>query len=128
MSIPAGSHPVTFIITTDRAKAMAFYADVVGLKLMGEDDHAVTFDAGNRTPLRLTEVPGFKAMGHTVLGWHVADIAAAARALVAKGAKFNVYDGFGQDADRVWHSPGGGAKVAWFNDPDGNVLSLTQVG
>ena len=85
MSIPAGSPPVTFIITADRAKAKAFYADVVGLKLMGEDDHAVTFDAGNRTPLRLTEVPGFKAMGHTVLGWHVADIAAAARALVAKG-------------------------------------------
>lgn len=128
MSIPAGSPPVTFIITADRAKAKAFYADVVGLKLMGEDDHAVTFDAGNRTPLRLTEVPGFKAMGHTVLGWHVADVTATTRALVAKGAKFNVYDGFGQDADGIWASPGGGAKVAWFNDPDGNVLSLTQVG
>jgi catechol 2,3-dioxygenase-like lactoylglutathione lyase family enzyme len=128
MALPAGSPPVCFIITADRAKAKAFYVDVVGLRLMGEDDHAVTFDAGNRTPMRLTEVPGFKAMGHTVLGWHVADIGATARALVAKGAKFNIYPGFDQDADGVWASPGGGAKVAWFNDPDGNVLSLTQVG
>ncbi len=128
MSIPAGSPPVAFIITADRAKAKAFYADVVGLTVLGEDDHAVTFDAGNRTPMRLTEVPGFKGVGHTVLGWHVADITATARALAAKGAKFNVYPGFDQDADAVWSSPGGGAKVAWFNDPDGNVLSLTQVG
>jgi catechol-2,3-dioxygenase len=128
MALPPGSPPVCFIITADRAKAKTFYADVVGLKVLGEDDHAVTFDAGNRTPLRLTEVPGFKGAGHAVLGWHVADITATARALVAKGAKFNVYDGFGQDADGVWASPGGGAKVAWFNDLDGNVLSLTQVG
>jgi len=128
MSIPAGSPPITFIITADRTKATAFYADVVGLRVMGKDDHAVTFDAGNRTPMRLTEVPGFKGVGHTVLGWHVADIAATVRALIARGAKFNVYDGFGQDADGVWVSPGGGAKVAWFNDPDGNVLSLTQMG
>jgi catechol-2,3-dioxygenase len=128
MSLPAGSPPVCFVITANRARSKPFYADVVGLRVLGEDDHAVTFDAGNRTPLRLTEVPGHQGAPHTVLGWHVADITASVRALVAKGAKFNVYDGMGQDADGVWDSPGGGAKVAWFNDPDGNVLSLTQFG
>ena len=103
MSLPAGAPPVCFVITADRAKSKPFYADLLGLKIMGEDDHAVTFDAGNRTPMRLTAVPGFKGAPHTVLGWHVADIASTVRALVAKGAKFNVYDGFGQDADAVWN-------------------------
>lgn len=128
MSLPAASAPVCFVITADRARARPFYAGVLGLRVLGEDDHAVTFDLGNRTPMRLTTVPGHKAAGHTVLGWHVADIRAAARALKAKGVSFHVYDGFGQDADAIWSSPDGGAKVAWFSDPDGNVLSLTQFG
>jgi catechol 2,3-dioxygenase-like lactoylglutathione lyase family enzyme len=117
-----------FVMTTDRSRAKPFYADVLGLRRLGEDGHAVTFDLGNRTPLRLTDFPGHRAGGHTVLGWHVADIRAAAAALRAKGAEFKVYEGFGQDADAIWTSPDGGAKVAWFTDPDGNVLSLTQFG
>ena len=120
--------PVCFIATADRARARPFYADVLGLRLLGEDDHAVTFDLGNRTPMRLSDVPGFTPSPHTVLGWHVADIAASVRELAGKGAVFKIYEGFGQDADGVWHSPDGGAKVAWFTDPDGNVLSLTQFG
>jgi hypothetical protein len=63
---------------------------------------------------------------HTVLGWEVPDIVATIRTLKGKGVAFNVYDGFGQDEMAVWSVPGSGAKVAWFNDPDGNVLSLTQ--
>jgi catechol 2,3-dioxygenase-like lactoylglutathione lyase family enzyme len=128
MTLPAASAPVCFVPTSDRARAKPFYVDVLGLRLLGEDDHAVTLDLGNRTPLRLTDLPGHQASGHTVLGWHVGDIATTVRALAAKGVKFNVYDGFGQDPDGVWASPDGGAKVAWFNDPDGNVLSLTQFG
>jgi catechol 2,3-dioxygenase-like lactoylglutathione lyase family enzyme len=128
VSLPVNSPPVIFVATADRAGAVPFYRDVLGLRLMGEDDHAATFDAGNRTPLRLTLVPGHQASGHTVLGWHVADIRSAAAALKAKGVEMKVYDGFGQDADGIWASPDGGAKVAWFADPDGNVLSLTQFG
>ena len=128
MSLPANAPPVTFVITADRARSKPFYAGVLGLRVLGEDDHAVTFDLGNRTPMRLTTVPGHKASGHTVLGWHVADIGTAVRDLKAKGAEFQVYDGYGQDGDGVWSSPGGGAKVAWFTDPDGNILSLTQFG
>ena len=120
--------PVCFVLTADRAKAKPFYADVLGLRLLGEDGHAVTFDMGNRTPLRLTDVPAHSPSPHTVVGWHVADITATVRDLKAKGAMFKIYEGFGQDADAIWHSPDGGAKVAWFADPDGNVLSLTQFG
>lgn len=128
MSLPAAAQPVCFVLTANRASAKPFYADVLGLRMMGEDDHAVTFDLGNRTPLRLTDLPGHKGAGHTVLGWHVGDIRSAVTALRAKGVEFKVYEGFGQDADAIWSSPGGGAAVAWFADPDGNVLSLTQFG
>ena len=128
MSLPANAPPVVFVLTADRIKAVPFYRDVLGLKLMGEDSHAATFDLGNRTPLRLTDLPGHKASGHTVLGWHVADIRSAIAALKAKGVQPKIYEGFGQDADGIWASPDGGAKIVWFADPDGNVLSLTQFG
>lgn len=128
MSLPANAQPVTFVLTTNRAKALPFYRDTLGLRLMGEDSHAATFDLGNRTPLRLTDVANHQASGHTVIGWHVADIRAAIADLRAKGVQFQIFESFGQDADGVWSSPDGGAKVAWFNDPDGNGLSLTQIG
>ena len=128
MSIPANSAPMTFVITGNRAKSKPFYETVLGLRVLGEDDHAVTFDLGNRTPMRLTQVMGHKGVGHTVLGWHVADLRGAMHGLRAKGVAFKVYDGMGQDAEGVWASPDGGAKLAWFTDPDGNVLSLTQFG
>lgn len=128
MSLPAAAAPLCFVITADRSRSKPFYANVLGLRVMGEDDHAVTFDLGNRTPMRLTTVEGYQSAGHTVLGWHVADIAAAVKALKAKGVQFKVYEGFGQDAEGIWRAPGGGSAVAWFPDPDGNLLSLTQFG
>ncbi len=128
MPLPASAQPVCFVLTADRAKSKPFYANVLGLRLLGEDGHAVTFDLGNRTPLRLTDMPGHAGAGHTVVGWNVADIRSAVHDLTGLGVKFNIYEGFGQDADGVWSSPDGGAKVVWFADPDGNVLSLTQFG
>lgn len=128
MTLPANAPPVVFVPTADRARSVPFYRDVLGLRLLGEDSHAATFDLGNRTPLRLTDLPGHVAGGHTVIGWHVADIRASVAALRSKGVEFRIHEGFGQDADGVWASPDGGAKVAWFADPDGNVLSLTQFG
>lgn len=128
MSLPANAPPVCFVLTADRVKSLPFYRDVLGLRLMGEDSHAATFDLGNRTPMRLTDLPGHKGTGHTVLGWHVADIRTAMADLKATGVSFQIFDGFGQDADGVWASPDGGAKIAWFVDPDGNGLSLTQFG
>jgi catechol 2,3-dioxygenase-like lactoylglutathione lyase family enzyme len=128
MSLPANAAPVVFVLTANRSRALPFYRDVLGLRLMGEDSHAATFDVGNRTPMRLTDLPDHKATGHTVLGWHVADIRAAMAGLKAKGVTFQIFEGFGQDPDGVWTSPDGGAKIAWFADPDGNGLSLTQFG
>jgi len=125
MSIPASAKAITFIITRDRDVAKAFYTGKLGFALTQEDDFAAVFDL-NGTMLRMSTVPDHVPAGHTVLGWDVADIAATVTALRDKGVAFTIYDGFGQDVLGIWSSPGGGAKVAWFKDPDGNVLSLTQ--
>jgi catechol 2,3-dioxygenase-like lactoylglutathione lyase family enzyme len=120
--------PVSFILTADRIRAKPFYAGVLGLKVIAEDGFATTFDLGGGATMRLTDLPGHTALGHTVLGWNVPDIRSAAKDLRDKGVTFTVYEGFGQDADGIWTAPGGGAQVAWFPDPDGNVLSITQFG
>ena len=122
------ANPVAFILTADRKRAKPFYAGALGLPILSEDDFAVTFDLGGGVTIRLTDLPGHKGAEHTVLGWGVSDIGLAAAELKAKGVTFRIYEGFGQDADGIWSPPGGGAKVAWFTDPDGNVLSLTQFG
>jgi catechol 2,3-dioxygenase-like lactoylglutathione lyase family enzyme len=125
MSDLAVAMPVTFIITADAARSRAFYETTLGLKLGPQDAFATVYDLAG-TILRVTEVPGFAAGPHPVLGWKVADITATVTALTAKGVAFTIYPGFGQDALGVWTAPDGKARVAWFNDPDGNVLSLTQ--
>ena len=125
MGIPASAKAMTFIVTRDRDIAKAFYGTVLGFALTHEDDFAAVFDL-NGTMLRISTVPSHVPQQHTVLGWEVSDIEATARALRDKGISFTVYEGFGQDELGIWTSPGGGAKVAWFTDPDGNVLSLTE--
>lgn len=121
----ARAKPMAFIVTADRDRAKAFYRDTLGFPLIGEDDFACVFDL-NGTALRLSEVAGFRPQMHTVLGWEVGDIAATAAALKAAGVSFSFYDGMEQDALGVWTPPGSTTRVAWFKDPDGNVLSLTQ--
>lgn len=121
----ADATPVVIVCTRDRAAALPFYRDVLGLKLAGEDPFAAIFDVGG-SPLRLSTVEGWKAHEHTVFGFEVDDIAGAARSLAAKGVAFNRYEGFGQDADGIWTAPDNSVRVAWFSDPDGNVLSLAQ--
>lgn len=113
------------LVTRDRARAKDFYGNILGFPQTHEDDFAVVFDL-NGTQLRISTVTDYVPQPHTVLGWEVPDIVATIRTLKGKGVAFNVYDGFGQDEMAVWSAPGSGDKVAWFNDPDGNVLSLTQ--
>ena len=122
----AGCKPVTFIGTRDRAAGKAFYGDTLGLSQVGEDDFAVVYDLAG-TMLRLTDIGDHDPSPHTVLGWLVDDIDEAAADLRERGVEFQVYEGFGQDAQGIWRAPGGGAKIAWFLDPDGNNLSLTQL-
>ncbi len=124
METLAAATPIAFILVRDREKAKTFYSGVLGLTLVSEDDFAAVYDL-NGIKLRLTTVEDWTATPHTVIGWEVADITATSRALAEKGVTFNIYDGFGQDKLGIWSSPDGMVKVNWFNDPEGNVLSLT---
>lgn len=121
----ADARPVAFVITRDRGRAEAFYGDTLGLRRMPGDPFAAVFDMAG-VPLRVTEVEDHVASAHPVLGWQVPDIVAAVQALAAKGIEMTIYEGMGQDHLGIWTSPDGSAKVAFFADPDGNGLSLTQ--
>lgn len=125
MSIAKGAKVITFIHTRDPARAKAFYVDTLGFPLITDDGFATVVDL-NGVALRITKIEDHKPHPHTVLGWEVADIAGAIAALNAKGVTMEMYTGYGQDAQGVWTSPDGKAKVAWFLDPDGNNLSMTQ--
>jgi catechol 2,3-dioxygenase-like lactoylglutathione lyase family enzyme len=118
------SELVAFAATADLRRAREFYEQVLGLTVTQDTDFACVFDARG-TMLRVTAVEQVARPGYTVLGWRVADIEATARELAARGVRFTRYDGMGQDENGVWTTPGGD-QVAWFADPDGNTLSLTQ--
>jgi catechol 2,3-dioxygenase-like lactoylglutathione lyase family enzyme len=125
INIFAAAKPISFVVTRDRAKAKAFYGGILGFPLTQEDQFAAVFDM-NGTMLRISTVEDHAPPAHTVLGWDVPDIVAAVQALASAGVRFTIYDGFGQDPLGIWTAPGGGDQVAWFLDPDGNNLSLTQ--
>jgi catechol 2,3-dioxygenase-like lactoylglutathione lyase family enzyme len=118
--------PGLFIATDHPERARAFYADTLGLPYLGFDGFAHSFRAGPNT-LRIVKPPHRVQAEYTVLGWETPDIAVDVAALSARGVAFERYAFFGdqQDANGIWSAPGG-AKVAWFRDPDGNILSLAQ--
>ena len=113
-----------FVPTVKPEKAKSFYKDVLGLKLLSEDNYALEFDA-NKILLRVIIVQELKPQVFTVLGWNVDDISSSIKLLNEKGVLCEKYNFLEQDHLGVWTSPGG-SKVAWFKDPDGNVLSLSE--
>ena len=117
---------VAFIPTTDPAKARAFYQGVLGLRLASDEaPFALVFDAGG-TMLRVTTVQEHRPDPFTVLGWDVSGIEALVERLAAAGVEFLRFPGMNDsDPHAIWKAPGG-ARVAWFKDPDGNVLSVTE--
>jgi catechol 2,3-dioxygenase-like lactoylglutathione lyase family enzyme len=115
---------VAFVAATDLARARSFYEEVLGLTLVEESPFACVFDA-HGTTLRVSTVEALAAAPYTVLGWDVDDITSAVASLGGRGVAFEHFDGMGQDDLGVWVTPGGD-RVAWFKDPDGNTLSLTQ--
>ena len=115
---------VAFLATSDTAKARSFFVDTLGLDFVSEDPYAIVFDA-NGTTLRVQKVEKVEPRPGTVLGWHVPDIQAAVKQLGNAGISFERYEGFGQDDLGIVTFPGG-AQVAWFKDPDGNLLSIDQ--
>lgn len=115
---------MAFVAACDLDRAKSFYADTLGLQLVSEDRFALVFDAAG-TMLRVAAVPEMTAAKYTVLGWQVRDIAQTATKLREAGVNFERYDGMKQDEAGIWLSPSG-TRVAWFKDPDGNTLSITQ--
>jgi len=120
----ASSKLVGFVATIDSSRAKAFYRDILGLLLISEDEYALVFDA-HGTMLRVAIVGEIVLAPYTVLGWQVNDIDATVRGLAAKGVKFERDPWMEQDEVGIWSAPSG-AKVAWFKDPDGNLLSVSQ--
>ncbi len=120
----ATSDLIAFVPTKDMAKARPFYENTLGLKLEGSSPVACAFRA-NGVLLRLIAVEQLTPFPFTVLGWDVEDIATTVAGLTASGVVFERFEGVEQDRSGVWLSPGG-ARVAWFKDPDANTLSLTQ--
>jgi catechol 2,3-dioxygenase-like lactoylglutathione lyase family enzyme len=115
---------VAFGATTDAARAARFYAGTLGLALRAEDDFALVLDA-NGVELRLQKVATSTPPAFTTLGWEVGDVQAVVEALAALGVSTERYPWLTQDAAGVWQAPSG-ARVAWFKDPDGNLLSVAQ--
>jgi len=115
---------VAFAATRDPKRAKAFYRDTLGLRLVSEDPFALVFDV-NGIMLRVTSVGEFTPQPFTVLGWETPDIAGDIKKLAKAGVVFERYKGMKQDTLGVWTAPRGG-KIAWFKDPDGNTLSLTE--
>lgn len=114
-----------FLATTDGDVSKAFYAEVLGLELTEDSPYAMVFKLAG-AELRLSKVPAFKPFPWTVLDWRVDDLKTAMRRLNDKGVSFERFDGMEHDEDGVWTEPDGGARIAWFKDPDGNVLSVSQ--
>ena len=117
---------VAFLAVTNADTARAFYRDKLGLKLVSEDRFALTFDV-NGVMLRVVPVGEIPSVRWTVLGWEVPDIAAAAHELESAGIALERFDWLKPDEKQtgIWNAPGGD-KVAWFKDPDGNTLSISQ--
>lgn len=118
---------IAFATIVDVERAKNFYRDTLGLTLLDEEPpFALVFDA-NGIMIRLAMAKEHTPAQGTVLGWQVPDIVDAVKELVEAGVSFERYnfDWMKQDELGIWTSPTG-ARVAWFKDPDGNILSLSQ--
>jgi len=116
---------IAFVPTRDAGKARAFYEGVLGLKFVADDGFAMVLDA-NGIMIRVAKVgKDFSPAPFTILGWQVSGIEKVVAGLQAKGVQFERYGFVKQDDVGVWTAPTGD-KVAWFKDPDGNVLSVSE--
>jgi catechol 2,3-dioxygenase-like lactoylglutathione lyase family enzyme len=121
------NEPIAFIPTRNAVAARAFYEGKLGLRLESEDGFALVFRVGTRpgVMLRVVNTPEFQPAPYTIFGWQVDDIAASVKELIANGIEPLRYGFLKQDELGIWASRSG-AQVAWFKDPDGNTLSISQ--
>jgi catechol 2,3-dioxygenase-like lactoylglutathione lyase family enzyme len=116
--------PILFLATMNAERSRSFYERVLGLEFVADEPPALVFNVGYCV-LRIQKVENIHVAPYTALGWAVSDIRGTIRALREAGLAFSRFEGMNQDNDGIWQSPSG-ALVAWFRDPDGHVLSLTQ--
>jgi catechol 2,3-dioxygenase-like lactoylglutathione lyase family enzyme len=119
----ASAKLVAFVATADAARARAFYEHVLELRVVEDQPYSLVVESAGVT-IRIQKVEKVEPHRYTALGWQVDDAPKTVRALAAKGVEFQRYPGMAQDELGIWRSPSG-ALVAWFKDPDGNVLSIT---
>jgi predicted enzyme related to lactoylglutathione lyase len=119
----ASNKLIAFLLTKDKSRAKTFYAETLGLTFVRDDGFALVFDADG-TMLRIAEMKEFTPQKGTTLGWEVDDLSDTIRKLVARGIHFERF-GMPQDELGIWTAPGGD-QIAWFKDPDGNLLSLSR--
>lgn len=116
---------IAFVPVTDLDRARAFYQGVLGLTVSHADSFALVLGHGSGT-VRVAAVEQLTPQPFTILGWDAPDLAATVESLAAKGVTFLRFDGLEQDTLGIWTAPGAGGRVAWFHDPDGNVLSVSS--
>jgi catechol 2,3-dioxygenase-like lactoylglutathione lyase family enzyme len=121
--MPFLDSPMLFVASSRHDEARRFYADVLGFTFVADEPFAVVFDA-HGVQLRIQKMENHQPVPYTVLGWAVEDVAAAVDELVQRGATFERFEGMPQDERGIW-SAAPGVSVAWFKDPDGNLLSFT---
>ena len=117
--------PTQFLATSDAESARNFYEQKLGLILTADEPYALVYQLA-ASELRLSKVPNHTPLPFTVLDWQVPNIDQAQRTLAAKGVEFQIFEGMGQDDKGIWASPDGSARILWFKDPDGNVLSVSE--
>jgi predicted enzyme related to lactoylglutathione lyase len=122
--MPLTAANLGFVSSSDVARAKEFYRDVLELRVISETSFALVLDA-HGTMLRITIVERVQPAPYTVLGWEVANITQAVERLASRGVEFLRYEGMTQDEQGIWDSPSG-SRIAWFRDPERNILSLTQ--
>jgi len=115
---------MAFVPIRDAKRSRPFYETILGLRFISDDGFALVMDS-NGVKIRLSKASNFTPAGFTVLGWEVPDIETAVAELEQKGVRFEKFSGLPQDESGIWTAPGGD-KVAWFKDPDGNILSVSQ--
>lgn len=120
----ANSKLIGFVQTTDYEKARAFYEGKLGFTFVSLDQFALVMRAGAHM-VRIVKMPKFTPVQGTILGWEVKDVPAMAEWLRDKGVAFEKYPFVDDKENDIWTTPNGD-KVAWFKDPDGNILSISQ--
>jgi catechol 2,3-dioxygenase-like lactoylglutathione lyase family enzyme len=116
---------VGFVATASPTTSQEFYERTLGLQLLENSPFAMVFGAGSTT-IRVQKVQAVVVSGYTALGWQVSNIDQTVRELIARGVKFQRYEGMAQSEAGIWRTPDG-SQVAWFKDPDGNTLSITEL-